>query len=141
MEFKSEKGVTGVDISTAIIALFIFVSLIATLIYNYNLSSKKETRKAEALEIAINKIEQIKADGIEEYKGKSEAENNSVIEENQEVTGHEGFFETVTIQDYADVENYRLPDYVKKATIEVKYNENGKAQSVTLSTILKKENI
>jgi len=35
-KIRSQKGYTGIDIAISVIVIFIFVSLIAMLIYNFN---------------------------------------------------------------------------------------------------------
>ncbi|MCI8412299.1 MAG: type II secretion system protein [Clostridia bacterium] len=128
MKLKSEKGFTGIDIAISIVVLFIFVSLIASLIYNYNISSKEATRKSTALELAINEIENIKTKEID-------AINNETTE-----TTEEGFFKTIEIKDYADIaKEPKEENIVKKVTVKISYMSNGKEENVELSTIVTKE--
>ena len=101
MKIRSEKGFTGVDISVSVIILFIFVTVIAILIYQVSSTSKEIKIKSDATYIAINEIEQVKNNGIESYIG---LYDNSVVgTENEEVSGTEGFYKTITVLDYKDV--------------------------------------
>ena len=128
MKFYSEKGYTGVDIAISVIVIFIFVSLISFLIYRFNSSAK---------EVELN--------GFEKYDGmnkdtKKDKNGNSL--ENQKVENKEGFFKTIIVQDYADLDNNseKIPNLVKKVTVKISYMFQAKEQSVELSTILSKEN-
>lgn len=144
MKFYSEKGYTGVDIAISVIVIFIFVSLISFLIYRFNSSAKEVELKSEATSIAVEEIEKVKQDGFEKYDGmnkdtKEDKNGNSL--ENQKVENKEGFFKTIIVQDYADLDNSeKIPNLVKKVTVKISYMFQAKEQSVELSTILSKEN-
>ena len=139
MNFRNEKGYTGIDISVAIVILFIFVSIISMMIYQMNSSSKEVQLKTDATYLAINEIENIKNQGIDEYIGKSVANGNNVITENQEV--EEGYYKTITVIDYTDIDGNqdKTKDLVKKVTVKISYMFIAKEQSVELSTVLSKE--
>lgn len=139
MDFHNEKGYTGIDISVAIVILFIFVSIISMMIYQMNSSAKEVQLKTDATYLAINEIENIKNQGIDEYIGKSIANGNNVITENQEV--EEGYYKTVTVIDYTDIDGNqdKTKDLVKKVTVKISYMFKAKEQSVELSTVLSKE--
>ena len=85
MKLRSEKGFTGIDISISVVIIFIFVSIIAALIAQVNSKSREISLKNDATYIAINEIEKVKSNGLEEYVGKSEADGNNVICENEEI--------------------------------------------------------
>ena len=80
---KSEKGFTAIDVSIAIILIFIFVSILAVLFFQYNNSSQELERKSQATYYAISEIEKIKNSNFEEYLGMGNA-NIDIVEE---VTG------------------------------------------------------
>ena len=141
MKMRSEKGFTGIDISVSVIIAFIFVTIIAVLIYRVNSTSKEITLRSDATYIAINEIEQIKNNGFEEYGTRSEKDGTSVVTSNEEVAGNEGFYKTITVIDYTDLpgnEN-KVKNIVKKATVKISYMFQAKEQSVEISTILSKE--
>ena len=139
MNFHNEKGYTGIDISVSVVILFIFVSIISMMIYQMNSSSKEVQLKTDATYLAINEIENIKNQGIDEYIGKSVANGNNVITENQEV--EEGYYKTVTVIDYTDIDGNqdKTKDLVKKSNCKISYMFKAKEQSVELSTVLSKE--
>ena len=137
MKIRSEKGFTGIDIAVSVIILFIFVTIIAMLIYRVNSTSREIGLKSDATYIAINEIEQVKNNGIDSYLGKR---NNSVVgTENQEVSGTEGFYKTTTVEDYADINSSATVDVVKRVTVKISYMFQAKVQTVELSTIVSKE--
>lgn len=61
MNFKSEKGFTGVDITVAVIVITLFISLISVIFYNMTITAKESERKTESTYIATSLIEEIKA--------------------------------------------------------------------------------
>ena len=115
------------------------------MIYRFNSSAKEVELKSEATSIAVEEIEKVKQDGFEKYDGmnkdtKEDKNGNSL--ENQKVENKEGFFKTIIVEDYADLDNNseKIPNLVKKVTVKISYMFQAKEQSVELSTILSKEN-
>lgn len=141
MNFKKENGFTGVDISIAIIILFIFVSIIATLTYQFNTSSKQIQIRGEAIEIAIDEIEKIKNSGFDQFNGLNSTSDqdingNSLV--NQPIEGKNGYYKTIFIKDYSEINNNAKDNLVKKVTVEISYTYKGEEQSIELSTVLSK---
>lgn len=145
MELRKQEGFTGIDISIAIIILFIFVSIIATLSYQMNSAYKEIERRGQAIEIAVEEIEKIKNDGFEKYQGLyatsiTDNEGNDLV--NQEIEGKQGYTKTIIIKDYTEITGNedKIKDAVKKATVKIAYQSKGEEQTVELSTILSKDN-
>ncbi|MCI8444766.1 MAG: hypothetical protein HFJ37_06465 [Clostridia bacterium] len=140
MNLKSQKGYTGIDIAISVMVIFIFVSLIALLIYNVNSTSQKIELKSEATYIAIDEIEAIKNESFATYEERSVASGNS--EEQAEVEGKEGFYKTIIVEDYTDIQGNenKIPNLVKKITVRISYMFQAKEQNIEISTILSKEN-
>ena len=141
MNLKNEKGVTGIDISISVVVIFIFVSIIAVILANIKNTSKELDRKSEALYIAINEIENVKNQGFSKFESLNknstqDMDGNSLV---NQPTGTEGFYKTISVLDYADIE-YKIPNLVKKVTVKISYMYNGTEENVELSTILSKEN-
>lgn len=139
---QGEKGFTGIDIAISIVVLFILVSILATLLYTINSGYKEVEYKSKATEIAVDLIENIKIEGFETYKDHSEQAGNSLIgQENEPVTGEEGFFKTITVKDYTDLEgkSEETSGILKIVTVNVSYMFKGKEQTVELSTLLSEE--
>lgn len=146
MDFKSEKGFTGVDIAISIVVIFIFTSIIAILVYNINASTKDLERKSEAMSYAIDAVEEIKRQGFSSYMDKSIKNNNNLVEDKEEIKVNEktieGYYRTINVIDYSDMEGMetKIPGLVKKITVTISYMSRGKEQSVDLSIILSKGN-
>lgn len=140
MNFRSEKGFTGIDIAVSVVIIFIFISIIAMLSYRINSTSKEIQLKSDAIYVAINEIENAKSKGLEEFEGRSVADGNSVVVENVE-TEKQGYYKTITVLDYTDLDGNadKTKDIVKKVTIKITYMYKAKEQSVELSTLLTKE--
>lgn len=140
MNFRSEKGFTGIDIAVSVVIIFIFISIIAMLSYRINSTSKEIQLKSDAIYVAINEIEDAKSKGLEEFKGRSVADGNSVVVENVE-TEKQGYYKTITVLDYTDLDGNadKTKDIVKRVTVKITYMYKAKEQSVELSTLLTKE--
>ena len=139
MNLREQKGFTGSDIIISVIILFIFVSLIATLFYNFSTSNKDIERKSEAVNIAVTEIEQIKNNSFETYEGISVANGNNVRFSNEPVTGKTGYYKTIEIQDYNDIDPEKQADVVKKVIVTITYKFKNQDQTVKLATIISKE--
>ena len=143
MKIKSERGFTGIDIAISVIVLFIFVSLIAMLVYNSNSSTKEVELKSEATYLAIDEIEKIKNAGFDKY---DTLNSRSTVDEDgnqlrNQPTGTEGFYKTIIIEDYAELnpeDTTIIPNLVKKITVQISYRFKAENQVVELSTILSK---
>lgn len=131
---KSEKGYTGIDIAISVVVLFIFVSVIAALSYSFNSSSKEVELKAEATAIAVEEIENMKNKTIQDI----ETEDTS-YRETTEIENKQGFYRTITVQDYQDIDETKISGLVKKVTVKIQYMFKGETQTVELSTIIAKE--
>ncbi len=139
MKIKSEKGFTGIDIAISVIVLFIFVSLISLLIYNFNSSSREVELKSEATYLAVDEIENIKNAGFEPIETISL--NNGGNPYKDEETETAGFYKKVIIKDYTDIDGNEdeISDLVKQVTVQISYMFKGKTQTVELSTVLSKD--
>lgn len=139
MNFKKENGYTITDISTAVVILFIFVSIIAMLFYEYQASSQAIERKSIATNYAISEIEQIKATDFSEYEGISVKNGNNIIAE-ENIENSNGYYKQVIVEDYADLNEGETFDLVKKVTVKIKYKFKNQEQTVEISTLKTKEN-
>lgn len=146
IKFRSQKGIAGIDIGISIVVIFIFINLIAILVANYNSKSKEIELKSEAMYIAIAEIEKIKNEGFESYSGMNK---NTVIDkdgltlkEPHAIDGKEGFYKTLSVEDYADINTTTgiQKNLVKRVTVDISYKFKGETKSIKLSTILSKEN-
>ncbi len=133
VKMKKEKGYVGVDIVISVIVLFIFVSFIATLSYRVNSSSKEVELKSKATEIAIAEIELIKNKTWNDI-----TTEDTTYRETTEI--EQGYYRTIIVEDYHDIDSTKRIDIVKKITVQIQYMFKGEQESVELSTIIAKEN-
>lgn len=152
MQWKSEKGVTGIDISIAVVLIFIFITVISVLSYNFSSKSQEMEKKSEAVECAIAEIERIKGVGIDEsykYDKIKDYPEYPIVEKDVQIPGKDGFFKTVKVEDYvAQAQNDSMlteeekanikSDLVKRVTVIITYKYKKELRTVELSTILTK---
>ena len=133
MKIKNEKGFAVVDIAITVIVIFIFISLIAILLYNLNSSSKEIELKSEATNIAIQEIEMMKNKTIDDLNNEDTSYRSP-----QEIKT--GFTREIIVQDYNEINPEKIPNIVKKVTVQVKYKFKKDVEVVELSTVISKEN-
>lgn len=138
---KSERGFTAIDVSIAIILIFIFVSILAVLFFQYNNSSQELERKSQATYYAISEIEQIKNSNFDEYIGMGITQIDTIEEGNIQVENESGniedteYYKTITVEDYSLTRPEKKIDYVKTIKVQISYKFNNKTQTVELSTV------
>lgn len=133
MKLKDQKGYTGIDIAISVVVLFIFVSLISFLSYQFNSTTQEIKRKAEAIQIAVEEVERVK-NGL--AFSEIESLNN---DEYKTLEIKTGFWETILVEDYANLKPDKTSGLVKKIKIQIQYKEKNQIQTIELSTILAKE--
>ena len=143
MKIKSEKGITGIDITLSVILIAIFIGILATLSLNIQNNSKQASINAEALNYAISIIEEVK---FLDFSDLPTAGNNKIAGlEDGYIEDDEGkstpYYRTVTVQDYTELEGKSdlKPEVVKRVTVEISYKYKNKIKTITLSTIKTKE--
>ena len=114
------------------VVLFIFVSLLATLSYNFNSKAKEMELKSEATSIAVSEIENLKAKNWNEIE-----QEKTTLEEIKEIK--QGFFREVIIQDYHEINSSKTMGIVKKVTVKIQYQFKSKVQEVELATLITRE--
>ncbi len=143
MDRKSEKGITTIDVTVAVILITIFVAIITTLMYYVNTNQKEIERKSEATNYAINEIEAIKQQDFETLQDTDETAND--YENIVDSTGHAtGYAKKVTIIDYSNLPENQgntaiVSGLVKKVTVQVSYKDAGLTQTIELSTVITKK--
>lgn len=148
MNIKDDKGFTGVDITVAIIIVVIFVGIIATLFFNYSITSQEIERQGKASEYSISIIEKIKNDNFEKYKKGENLDYN--LYENESITSdsfkdiisspESGYYVTVNVKDYKkDRPEATIINIIKKITVTVSYKVANQDKDVTISTIISTE--
>lgn len=143
MRMKSERGITTIDITVAIILITLFVAIIAILMYQINANSASTKRNSEATSYAIAEIEKLKAQDFDTLVDTDETTNqfeNIIDETTNQATGYS---KRITITDYANLpENIDdetiVPGLVKQVTVEIAYQDGDTMQTVDLSTVITK---
>lgn len=139
MKLKSEKGITGIDITLSVILISIFIGILATMSYNIQNNAKQADRHATALNYAISSIEEMKSldfsalpkvgsnkiDGYEDGYLKDSSGKDTP------------YYRTITVLDYTELDGKSdaKPEKVKKVTVNVSYRFQSKTQNITLSVI------
>lgn len=144
MDFRSEKGVSGIDVVAAVVIITIFIAIITNIIANINLSSKDIEKKTQATSYAVDEIEIIKAEGyLESYQDKGINQEDIILEEdiNDENDQFTGYHKKISIKDYVLIENDQIKqtNIVKKITVEISYMNRKGTQNVQISTYITKE--
>ena len=143
MCMKSEKGITTIDITVAIILITLFVAIIATLMYQINANSASTKRNSEATSYAIAEIEKLKAQDFDTLVDTDEATNQFENITDETTNQATGYSKRITITDYANLpENIDdetiVSGLVKQVTVEIAYQDGDTMQTVDLSTVITK---
>lgn len=140
VSIKGNRGFTTADIVVAIVVMMIFVGMIATLFYNFYLSTTAKNRNAMATNYIVDVIEEIKAMNYDEVQKDTQDSNsiNNLIQQ-LEATKQipKEYIITGEIQKYNETEgNTDKKDLVKILTIRVEYSLGKKTEKIEISTLL-----
>ena len=143
MRMKSERGITTIDITVAIILITLFVAIIAILMYQINANSASTKRNSEATSYAIAEIEKLKAQDFNTLVDTDETTNQFENITDETTNQATGYSKRITITDYANLpENIDdetiVPGLVKQVTVEIAYQDGDTMQTVDLSTVITK---
>lgn len=124
----NDKGITGIDLTIALILLSIFAGLIITLMSNMYKNSIEIQKGANAMAYAtiiLEKVDEKSYEEIEENFVKNlENEGEIVIDKGYTVS-----FSTDTLEE----------DLLKKVVVKVFYDINGEQKSITINKLKVKE--
>lgn len=140
VSMKENRGFTTADIVVAIVVMMIFVGMIATLFYNFYLSTTAKNRNAMATNYIVDVIEEIKAMNYDEVQKDTQDSNsiNNLIQQ-LEATKQipKEYIIAGEIQKYNETEgNTDKKDLVKILTIRVEYSLGKKTEKIEISTLL-----
>lgn len=124
----NNKGVTGIDLTIAIIILSIFAGLIVTLMSSIYENSIEIQKNANAMAYATILLEKVDEKSFDEIG----AEFVNTLKNNGEIDIDNNYridFSTETIKD----------NLFKKVVVKVSYNINEKQNSITISKLKIKE--
>lgn len=141
MNLKNNRGITGVDLSIALVIVVLFVGLISTLAYNFSVTSQGINRKADAINIAIQKVEELKSTTYENIQS---GENTEYRDKDGQTVSNGAYKITTKVTRYVDSEyvpeedKSKILDVIKLVKVTVNYTVNGKGQDVAISTVITK---
>lgn len=146
MKIKEEKGITGIDITLAVILISIFLAVILTIFTTIQKNSTKLSRETEAMYYAIETIENIKSQefSILPKKGTNKIQEITELEDGY-IKDNQGnstpYYRTITVQDYSELEGKdgKIPEILKKVTVQISFKDQNKNKEVVLSTVKVKE--
>ena len=141
-KFKSNKGITGVDIVISIGVISITLSILVSMYLSLNITNMEIERKTQAISYATQIIEKVS----ELYYEDVNTENFSLNNETRQIAGiklAKGYIANVKIEPYIP-ENSSI-DVVKKVEVTIKYkkvfDKEDYKESVTLSVYKTKETL
>lgn len=141
MNLRNNRGITGVDLSVALIIVVLFVGLISTLAYNFSVTSQGINRKADAINIAIQKVEELKSTA---YENLQSGENTEYRDKDGQTVANGAYKITTKVTRYVDsdyvpeAEKSKILDVIKLVKVTVNYTVNGKEHDVAISTVITK---
>ena len=168
MNYKENRGYTGVDISIALVILLIFIPTIGSIIYNIQKTNNSIKRQSNAVSIATNILETAKQtdydkviltnntsitdDFIDQINKIYKTPNISSLTENKEIEfGIEGedsvrYKINLKLINYTDTEEFQNyhsqaeepKNVLKKLTVTIIYTEGKDEKSINISTLIKK---
>ena len=112
------------------------------LFYNFNSTSNEVKLKAEATNLAVDTIEKIKnmsIDSVYEDLDQQKIKYTRHAEEEQPEEIEEGFYRTVIIEDYSEIDSEKVENIVKKVTVKIQYKFKKEIETIELSAIISKE--
>lgn len=132
MKFSNNKGITGIDITVALGIIVIFVSIIASLSYNFVMSSRNVERKSRATYIAIETIEDLK---LIDYNSIGTQMEVTEVEQlsGKQITTYDGYTITITSSLYGE------QDILKIVNVKVEYAVGKSTENVEITTAISKE--
>ena len=143
MDLRNNKGITGIDISVALIIIVLFVGIVSTLSYNYVVASRSVNRKAIATNIAIARIEELKQTPYDEILEMDETSQDATKYANADgvmLTSGSGPYKVVTkVQKYTNPNIENIQDVIKIITVTVNYNIANREENIELRSTITKE--
>ena len=79
MNFRKNNGFTGIDITSSMIIILIFIPTIFGTVYNLQMLNVAVDRKAQAVNIAVDELEKVKSDAFEVEHNDSKSKSKKII--------------------------------------------------------------
>lgn len=119
MNIRNSKGFTGIDISIALIVIVIFVSIIANILYNFEVQSKAVERKSQATSIMIDILEYAKNTNFDDVNTE-----NLIAYKEQKYNNLKGYEIEIICQndtEVLEIETDNPTHVAKKITVNISY--------------------
>lgn len=126
---KNQRGLTGVDVTIAIVAVMIFTSIILSLMFNVKVENTKIKMKALANVYLTKTMENV---GIANY---DDVTTNNVNLFPDMAEPYQG---TITVEKYSDIETNKK-DMVKIVSVKLSYTIGQKTYEETVQRLKVKE--
>ena len=146
MRLKQEKGITGIDLTIAVILISIFMGTILTVFTAVQKNSTKLERETEAMYYAVDTIETVKSLDFLQLpkKGTEKIENIDNLKDGyikDKMGNITSYYRTITVQDYTEMagKENKITEILKKVTVKISYKDQNADKTVELSTIRTKE--
>ena len=157
MNFKNNKGYTGIDISIAMIIILVFIPTIFGIVYNLQKIRSRTERETIAVNIATDVLEIARSLNYSEVfisnensefktllnnKYSNMQNSNNTVNCNYSDVNNIHYKIQVTVSNYypADIEVQDQNDLVKQITAEVMYPVGNSTKSINISTVLQNKN-
>jgi len=124
---RNQKGMTGIDLSIAILILIIFVTLILTVFSNVYLTTTNSSRKATATNYATQILEYAMTLNYDELETELDDYVNGFVVA-------KGYTPTVTIEKYSEGTPGKN-DIIKIVEVNIKYKVAKVEQTLTMTTL------
>lgn len=133
--YKNEKGVTIIDLVIAIIIMSVFVGVITTLMAKIYKQSIEVQVSSNAMAYATIVLEKIDEKSFEEVQKPSFLQK---LKESGEITIPEEYTIELNVENPENVSE-EITDFIKKATVTVKYKIKNEEKSISISKLKVKE--
>ena len=132
MNIRNSKGFTGIDISIALIVIVIFVSIIANILYNFEVQSKAVERKSQATSIMIDILEYAKNTNFDDVNTE-----NLIVYKEQKYNNLKGYEIEIICQndtEVLEIETDNSTHVAKKITVNISYLVGKNTQILNIYT-------
>lgn len=113
---KSQKGITGVDLSIAIIVIIVFTGVIANLLYNSYRLSLEIKKRAVADSYITTILEKVDEKSFEDVS------NSNFVSNLNDVSIDSAYTVNYNVSDYGNGYNINGNPVFKKVTLTISYN-------------------
>ena len=137
---KQNKGFTTADIVVAIALIMIFVGIIASVFYNYYLTTTSRNRNAIATNCLVDVIEHFKKMNYEDITNESISSELDKMKADGTISS--GYTVNVSFQKYNELPgNEQKQDIIKILTTNIQYAVGNKTEKIEIKTLITKNTL